>query len=162
MGKLDARSLIPVVVTGIAFAVLFAQPFLLLLDDWWNNPEAGHGLLLAPVALWLAWRSRSGVAIEPNRGFGTVILIGAVLLRYLSGLGAELFTMRSSMVFALIGLVVYFAGEPGGCRLLFCSCRSRFPRWWSTRWRCRSSSGPRGWAPRCWRRDMCRSGSTET
>jgi len=33
-----------------------------------------------------------------------------VVLRYLSGLAAELFTMRLSMVMALAGLVVYFAG----------------------------------------------------
>ncbi len=100
----------PYAVGITAFAVLFAEPFQLLLRDWWNDPEAGHGLLLGPVAVWLAWRSRSGVDLAPARGFGIAILVGAVALRYLSSLAAELFTMRMSMVFALAGLVVYFGG----------------------------------------------------
>lgn len=111
---LQQRSLtrppISAVVTAVAFGLLFARPFLLLLDDWWNNPEAGHGLLLAPVALWLAWRSRNGVARRPAPRSGLLILAGSVLLRLASGLAAELFTMRISMLGALVGLVVYALG----------------------------------------------------
>ena len=104
------RAVLPLGVAALLFAVLFAQPFVSLLDDWWNNPDAGHGLLLAPVAVWLAWRSRSGVAMAPAPGAGIAILVAAVLLRYASGLAAEMFTMRGSMLLALVGLVVYYAG----------------------------------------------------
>ena len=93
-----------------AYAILFFQPFVLLLGDWWNNPEAGHGLLLAPVALWLGWRSRNEASTLPSPRLGITALVAAVLLRYLSGLGAELFTMRVSMLVALAGLVLYFGG----------------------------------------------------
>ena len=93
-----------------AYALLFFQPGTLLLDDWWNNPEAGHGLLLAPVAVWLAWRSRNATPAAPSPRFGIAVLVGAILLRYLSGLGAELFTMRLSMLVAAAGLVIYFGG----------------------------------------------------
>jgi exosortase len=41
---------------------------------------------------------------------GIVLLVGAVLLRYLSGLAAELFTMRASLLGAGIGLVVFLGG----------------------------------------------------
>jgi len=104
------RRWVPRALIGLGFTVLFARPFLLLVDDWWNNPEAGHGLLLAPVAAWLIWRSRSTVQASPNPLLGVVMLLGAVLLRYASGLAAELFTMRMSMIFGAAGLVVYFAG----------------------------------------------------
>ena len=100
----------PRALIGLGFAVLFARPFVLLVDDWWNNPEAGHGLLLAPVAAWLVWRTRAAIRPVPNPLLGIVILLGAVLLRYASGLAAELFTMRMSMILAAAGLVVYFAG----------------------------------------------------
>src|SRR2546428_1166967 len=100
----------PLAALGLAFALLFYQPLVLLLGDWWSNPEAGHGLLLVPVAGWLAWRARGGPATAPSPALGGVAIAGAVLLRYLSGLAAELFTMRLSMVIALAGLVVYFAG----------------------------------------------------
>ena len=43
--------------TALAFAWLFWQPAVSLASEWWNNPDAGHGLLLFPVAIWLAWRA---------------------------------------------------------------------------------------------------------
>ena len=104
------RNRVAFAIAVIGYGILFFQPFVLLLGDWWNNPEAGSGLLLAPVALWLAWRSRNETPAIPSPRFGSAVLVGAVLLRYLSGLGAELFTMRLSMLVALAGLILYFAG----------------------------------------------------
>jgi exosortase len=110
MRSLTALQLLPLTATAIAFAILFARPFQLLVRDWWTMPEAGHGLLLAPVALWLAWRSGIGADSKPARAFGIVFLVLAVLVRCASGLAAELFTMRGSMVLALAGLTVYQFG----------------------------------------------------
>lgn len=101
---------LPAAAAVIAFVVLFIQPARSLALDWWNNPDAGHGLLLAPLALWLAWRR--GLAPE-RRGqmvLGSVVLLGAVMLRYLSGLAAEIFTMRFSILLALCGLVIFAWG----------------------------------------------------
>jgi len=95
---------------GAAFALLFLQPFRLLLTDWWTNPEAGHGLLLGPLAIWLAWKAGLAPDRAPARTLGSLLMIGAVLLRFASGLAAELFTMRLSMIGALAGLVVFHAG----------------------------------------------------
>jgi exosortase len=100
----------PLVVGAIAFAVLFGQPFALLLRDWWTRPEAGHGLLLAPVALWLAWRSGFRPDAVGNSAAGLAVLAFAVVVRYASGLAAELFTMRGSMILAVVGLVTYWWG----------------------------------------------------
>ncbi|HSR92879.1 MAG TPA: archaeosortase/exosortase family protein, partial [Gemmatimonadales bacterium] len=99
----------PAVLAAIAFAILFSKPAVLLLRDWWNDPDAGHGLLLAPLAIWLAWRSGL-VAARPARVSGALILTGAVLLRYLSGLAAELFTMRVSLLMGAAGLVLFWYG----------------------------------------------------
>ena len=97
-------------VTALMFALLFAQPFLSLVQDWWTVPEAGHGLLLAPVAIWLAWRSgiRPGTMAQP--ALGLAIIVVAVALRCAAGLAAELFTMRASMIMALAGLTVHRFG----------------------------------------------------
>lgn len=100
----------PLLLAGVAFAVLFAEPMYTLARDWWNDPEAGHGLLLAPVSIWLVWRAGIRSDAAPNRLLGVAILVLAILLRYLSGLAAELFTMRFSMVLALAGLTVYYFG----------------------------------------------------
>lgn len=82
----------------------------LLLRDWWTLPEAGHGLLLAPVAIWLAWKSGIRANAAPNETLGIIMLVLAVVIRYMSGLAAELFTMRASMVLALGGLTVFYYG----------------------------------------------------
>jgi exosortase len=106
----SAGALVPLAVTAGLFAILFAKPFTLLIKDWWTSPEAGHGLLLAPVAIWLAWRTGIAPDAKPNRALGVTLLVIAVLVRCASGLAAELFTMRGSMVLALIGLTVYQLG----------------------------------------------------
>ena len=111
----DARSIGlrnagPPALTALAFGALFFTPFVELVVDWWTMPEAGHGLLLAPVALWLAWKGGRHPDRRPQHALGIVILVSAVFLRYASALAVELFTMRVSMVAALVGLTVYYAG----------------------------------------------------
>ncbi len=100
----------PFLATAAAFAILFAKPFTLLLHDWWTLPEAGHGLLLAPVAVWMAWRSGIAPKTKPQRALGIVLLLVAVLIRCAAGLAAELFTMRASMVLALGAITIYQFG----------------------------------------------------
>ncbi len=96
----------PVVVAGLAFLVCFLQPMVTLGRDWWTDPDAGHGLLLVPVALYLAWKSGKVAEPRPQPALGIGLLVAAVLLRYVAGLAAELFTMRISLLVAAIGLVV--------------------------------------------------------
>lgn len=105
-----ALALVPAICTSVAFALLFAQPIGTLLRDWWTLPEAGHGLLLTPVAIWLAYRSGVRRDAVGNQGLGIAVLVFAVLLRYTGGLAAELFTMRVSILLALAGLTIYSFG----------------------------------------------------
>jgi len=112
------RTALPIALATAAFVVLFAQPTQLLIRDWWTDSEAGHGLLLAPLALWLVWRDQPRKPYTPNTVLGTTLLVAAVLLRYLAGTAAELFTLRFSMVLALGGLTVFWFGE------------AQLRRWW--------------------------------
>jgi len=96
--------------TAATFAILFAKPLFLLGRDWWTLPEAGHGLLLGPVAIWLAWRTGIRENAKSNRLFGFAVLLLAVLVRCAAGLAAELFTMRASIIIALAGLTIYHYG----------------------------------------------------
>ena len=99
----------PLILAAVAFGVLFSRPATLLARDWWNDPDAGHGLLLAPLAAWLAWR-RGLLPASPQRISGGLLLLAGTGLRYLSGLAAELFTMRLSMVLAALGVLIFFRG----------------------------------------------------
>jgi exosortase len=100
----------PVLVTAGLFAVLYARPVMLLARDWWSNPEAGHGLLLAPLAIYFAWKAGIVAEPRPNRALGFALLAGGVFFRYVSDLAAELFTMRGSMLMAAAGLTVWYFG----------------------------------------------------
>ena len=67
-----ALAMLPAALTAVAFVALFAQPIYLLVRDWWTLPEAGHGLLLAPVAIWLAWKSGIRPDAKGNVALGSV------------------------------------------------------------------------------------------
>lgn len=104
--------------TALPFLVLFAEPLIGTVRLWWSDPESGHGLLLAPLALWLAWRT--GVASDANgqRLLGIVLLISAVCIRYVSALAAEAFLARFALFVAAAAIVVWL----WGARQLF--------KWW--------------------------------
>ena len=97
-------------VTAALFAVLFARPARVLVWEWWNNPEAGHGLLLAPLAIWFAWKSGIDPQARPNRTLGITLLLFAVFFRWVSDLAAELFVMRGSMLMAAAGIIAWYFG----------------------------------------------------
>lgn len=109
-GRPNWKLLMPYLALAGAFLLLFWSPIITLGRDWWNEPDAGHGLLLGPLAIYLAWRS----GLVPKRKgqpiLGILLLIGAVLLRCLSGLAAELFTMRMSLLGAVGAIIVFAAG----------------------------------------------------
>jgi exosortase len=104
------KTLSPQLVTGMAFAVLYWTPVLKLVRDWWNEPDAGHGLLLAPIAVYLAWNRGIAPTARAQRVLGASMLLVAVLLRYVGGVAAELFTMRASLVGAVLALIVFWFG----------------------------------------------------
>jgi exosortase len=96
--------------TVVAFIVLFAQPFANTASTWWSNPEFGHGLLLVPLAVVLAWRKGLHPDVKGSAPTGLTILSLAVAMRYLSALAADPFLSRASMFLALAALVIYAWG----------------------------------------------------
>lgn len=104
------KTLAPWVATGLAFVILYWGPLLKLMRDWWHEPDAGHGLLLAPLAVYLAWKRGVVPGAAGQRGLGVALILVSVLLRYVGGLAAELFTMRASLVGTILGLIVFYLG----------------------------------------------------
>ena len=101
---------LPVWAAVAAFVALFAPTALALFRDWWSNSDAGHGLLLAPLALWLAYRAGIGRNSRPAPWWGLLFLAGAVLLRLAGALAVELFSQRVAMLGGLAGLTLFFFG----------------------------------------------------
>jgi hypothetical protein len=67
-----------VALTAALFAVLFAQPLANLARVWWTSPDAGHGLLLVPLALVLAYRSGVRQGARGDVALGVALIVSAV------------------------------------------------------------------------------------
>ena len=96
--------------TAGTFVALFAEPIANLMRTWWTSPDAGHGLLLVPVALILAYRQgvRPGARGQP--ALGIALIVAAVVLRYVAAVAAEAFFARSAVAIAAAGLVTFAWG----------------------------------------------------
>jgi exosortase len=106
----DGHAVLVTGITTLAFAVVFAAPLVNTVRTWWTDPESGHGLLLAPLAIVLAWRQGVSPDRRPQPWPGTALLLLAVGLRWVAALAAEAFVGRASMLLAVAALVVYFLG----------------------------------------------------
>ncbi|MFN8573476.1 MAG: exosortase/archaeosortase family protein [Gemmatimonadaceae bacterium] len=96
--------------TAALFALLFVEPAGNVARAWWTDPEAGHGLLLAPLGVWLAWRRGLVTNPRPQPALGLATLGVAVALRLLGALAAEAFAGRLALLAGLAGLVIYLWG----------------------------------------------------
>src|SRR5260221_3297306 len=75
-----ASELVPTTITLVAFLLLFWQPMYTLVRDWWSLAEAGHGLLLAPVAIWMAVKAGVRDDAKGNVTLGSRGLVRAGIL----------------------------------------------------------------------------------
>jgi exosortase len=96
----------------VLMAALYAQVLADMGRDWWTEPSLSHGLLIPPLALYLAWIRRHLTLAEPaqydNRGLW---LVGLACMLYILGkLGAEYFLPRISFVILLTGIALTFWG----------------------------------------------------
>jgi exosortase len=102
-------------ITAIAglMVVLYADVLADLASEWWTQPEASYGMLVPPMALYIAYLRRTttfGFPAKPAlRGLW---LLGLGCLVLMSGkLAGEFFLARISFVVVLAGLAWTFWGS---------------------------------------------------
>jgi exosortase len=102
-------------ITSIALllALLYWQVVAEMANDWWNDEGASHGLLIPPLALYLAWLRRDSVLGEPASSAPNGLWITAFgcVVFLIGRLGAEFFLTRISLVIILTGLIWTFWGR---------------------------------------------------
>ncbi|HTV56299.1 MAG TPA: exosortase/archaeosortase family protein [Terriglobia bacterium] len=102
----------PSVVLAAVLVYLYANILHRLVGEWWSNPNFSHGFFVPPFAAFLIWKNRDRlktVTVRPSLAGLAVIAFGLMLL-VVGVLGAELFLSRTSFLFVLAGLLVYFKG----------------------------------------------------
>lgn len=83
-----------------------------MVDDWYNDPNYSHGFLVPLISCYFLsqnWEELKSSLVRPSNA-GLVVVIGSLLLLVLGYVGTEYFTMRSSLVFLIGGIVLYWFG----------------------------------------------------
>lgn len=105
-------TLVKVFVFSAIVIFIYGRILTALAIDWWTIPSQSQGLLIPPLALYIAWEKRHKTLAAPVAPDyrGLLIVASACVLLLLGKIGAEFFLMRSSFVVLLIGTVVTFWG----------------------------------------------------
>jgi exosortase len=95
-----------------AFLFLYWDVLVRLSEDWLNDDNYSHGLLIIPLALYFAWERREKLAaITPKTSFvGLAAVLGGILMLVAGLLGAELFLTRASIIATLSGSILFVFG----------------------------------------------------
>lgn len=109
----SAASRGPVVAALVAFGALFGRELYAMAAQWVSDPEAGHGLLLAFTAIWLAWQAPRERARTPAYALATAMVAVTCVAAIFTMLGASSRTgARLVMMFGLAALAVLYGGVP--------------------------------------------------
>src|SRR5579862_3623185 len=96
----------------VLFLVLYGRVLEGMAQQWWSDPNYGHGFLVPVFAAYILWRERSREREVPiqTTNWGLPIMIFAIGLLILGTLGSEHFTARISMLALIAGTIVFLAG----------------------------------------------------
>ena len=92
--------------------LLYAPVLKHLVEQWWTDPDYGHGFLIPLFSGDIAWRERDrwiNKVAKPSN-LGLPVMVAGVALLLLGSLGAELFLSRTSLFVLLTGMVLFLAG----------------------------------------------------
>jgi exosortase len=99
-----------VAITLAAFVLCFGLGIIDLVQAWIRIPDSAHGLLIAPISAWLAWRR--GIVDNPRQSLwmGSAIIAVSVTF-YILGRTAGVETVpRAALFLAMVGTTVWYAG----------------------------------------------------
>lgn len=92
--------------------LLYRQILPELVGQWISDPNYSHGLVLPFFSGWILWQKRKSLrSIVPAPAMsGIVVVAGALGILILGVFGAEMYLSRTSFLFLLAGIIIYFAG----------------------------------------------------
>ncbi|MFW9916768.1 MAG: exosortase/archaeosortase family protein [Candidatus Thorarchaeota archaeon] len=103
---------LPLAVITASFIALYYHVIARMVVDWSVDDNYSHGFLIPLISGYLIWQKRadlSEISCHPSNT-GLFLLAGGLAFFLVGNLGAELFTMRFSILIVLLGLVVYIVG----------------------------------------------------
>lgn len=110
--RYDHAALLQFGLLACGVLVLYARILIHLAESWVENPNYSHGFFVPVFCAWVVWRERRRFAqapVQPSNA-GLFVIFGALGILILGVFGAELFLSRTSLLFLLAGLLIYFRG----------------------------------------------------
>lgn len=115
-----AQSIAPVVWYGILLILCYFPILTLLVQQWSNDEDMGHGFFVPVIAGYIAWQYREQLMEidSPPNYLGLALVVYAAFQAWIGSLGAELFLARTAFVEAIVGTVLFLGGWKA-IRILF-------------------------------------------
>jgi len=110
---MERNSSVRAAVLAILIALLYHKILVALVQQWLQDPNYSHGFFVPLFCGWILWKKRKNLKQVPvNENWaGFVVILGALAILILGVLGAENFLSRTSFIFLLAGLIIYFRGS---------------------------------------------------
>ena len=103
---------VQVLLLGGVLLALYLRVIESLFAQCWRDPNFSHGFLVPFLSAWMLWNNREKFkqqSLVPN-WWGLLVVLGAMGLLVVGALGAENFLSRTSLLFALAGITIFFGG----------------------------------------------------
>ncbi|HEV2349333.1 MAG TPA: exosortase A [Terriglobia bacterium] len=97
---------------GVLVGFLYYRILFELVINWWTDPNFSHGFLIPFFSGLVVWQKRKQLGtLHPKPSwFGLGVIACSLVILCLGVLGAEFFLARSSFVFLLAGLLIFYLG----------------------------------------------------
>ncbi len=103
---------LPILIAAACFLALYNHVIFKLIKDWQIDENYSHGFFVPLITAYLIWYKKEELAkipLKPNN-FGIILILLSLLFYIVAYTGAELFTMRFSMILVILSTVVFLAG----------------------------------------------------
>lgn len=100
----------------VSFGGLYHDIIAKLVHDWLSDDNYSHGFLIPIIAAYLFWQRRekiSKLSLQPSN-VGFIVFGVGLFLFFVANIGAELFTMRFSMLVVFWGMIIFLLGFEAG------------------------------------------------
>ena len=100
-------------VTVLFLLLVYSRILSEMVRWWYKDDNYSHGFLVPIIAgyfLWQRWPELKEKIVKPDN-LGLVVIIIGLLQLTVAWLGTEYFTMRSSLVVLLVGMILYWFGR---------------------------------------------------
>jgi exosortase len=109
---MNPKNYLSLAMVSLSFIALYHHVIYKMVHDWSNDNNYSHGFLIPVISGYLIWQNRERLSEIPRKpaNAGLVLLVFSILFFIATHVGAELFTMRFSMILVILSAIVFLAG----------------------------------------------------